>query len=64
MSLIGEDRVDLAATCASLTTEAAELRMRVMELRQELADLGARMNVIATALDRHTPCGPEEIAGR
>lgn len=56
MSLIDEDRVDLAATFESLTAEAAALRTRVMELRQELADLGARMSVISTALNRHAPC--------
>lgn len=50
MSLIDEDRVDPTATFVSLTAEAAELRVRVTELRQELADLGERMNVISTAL--------------
>ncbi|MDQ1051399.1 hypothetical protein [Streptomyces sp. V4I2] len=56
MSLIHEDRIDLAATFESLTAEAAELRDRVTELRQELAALGERMIVISTALNRHTPC--------
>jgi len=56
MSLMGEDRVDLAATFVSLTAEAAELRTRVTELRQELADLGERMNVISTTLKRHAAC--------
>ncbi|MFG2469806.1 hypothetical protein ACGFXB_30715 [Streptomyces canus] len=50
------DRVDLAATFESLTAEAAALLTRVTELRQELADLGERMNVISTALNRHEPC--------
>ncbi|MBW8818277.1 MAG: hypothetical protein JF598_08585 [Streptomyces sp.] len=56
MSLIDEDRVDLAATFELLTAEAAALRTRVTELRQELADLGERMNVISTALNRYAPC--------
>ncbi|WP_123968358.1 hypothetical protein [Streptomyces sp. TLI_185] len=56
MSVIAEDRVDVAATFESLTAEAAELRTRVTELRQELADLGERMNVISTALNRHAAC--------
>ncbi|MFJ9100881.1 hypothetical protein ACIRJM_20730 [Streptomyces sp. NPDC102405] len=56
MSLIDEDRVDLTATFESLTAEAAALSSRVTELRQELADLGERMNVISTALNRHAPC--------
>ncbi|MEU0945412.1 hypothetical protein ABZ379_21860 [Streptomyces canus] len=50
MSAVDENRVDLFATFVSLTAEAAELRIRVTELRQELADLGERMNVISTAL--------------
>ncbi|MFC8430095.1 hypothetical protein [Streptomyces sp. NPDC057253] len=50
MSLVDENRVDLSATFEGLTAEAAELRIRVTELRQELADLGERMNVISTAL--------------
>ncbi|WP_158013002.1 hypothetical protein [Streptomyces sp. Root369] len=56
MSLIDEDCVDPAATFESLTAEAAALRTRVTELRQELADLGERMNVISTALNRHASC--------
>ncbi|MGQ4386280.1 hypothetical protein [Streptomyces sp. SAS_270] len=52
MSVMGEDRVDLAATFVSLTAEAAELRTRVTELRRELADLGERMNVVSAALNR------------
>jgi hypothetical protein len=56
MSLIDEDRVDLTATFVSLTAEAAELRTRVTQLRQELADLGERMNVVSTALNRHAAC--------
>lgn len=56
MSVIAEDRGDVAATFESLTAEAAELRTRVTQLRQELADLGERMNVISTALNRHAAC--------
>ncbi|WP_176742454.1 hypothetical protein [Streptomyces sp. LUP47B] len=56
MSLIDEDRVDLTTAFESLTAEAAALSSRVTELRQELADLGERMNVISTALNRHAPC--------
>ncbi|MFL6000846.1 MAG: hypothetical protein ACJ736_42290 [Streptomyces sp.] len=57
MSLIDEDRVDLAAAFESLTAEAAALRARVTELRRELLDLGERMNVISTAVNlNHAPC--------
>ena len=56
MSLIDEDRVDLAATFVSLTAEAAGLRTRVTELRQELADVDERMRVISTALNRRAAC--------
>lgn len=50
MSLVDENRVDLFATFIGLTAEAAELRIRVTELRQELADLGERINAVSAAL--------------
>jgi predicted nucleic acid-binding Zn-ribbon protein len=55
MSVTGEDRADLAVAFVSLTAEAAELNNRVTELRQELADVRERMNVISAALNPQTP---------
>jgi uncharacterized protein YceH (UPF0502 family) len=49
-----ENRIDIAATVASLTAEAVQLQKRVDELRQELAKVDARLSAIAGVLTR--PC--------
>ncbi|MET7972493.1 hypothetical protein ABZW44_05290 [Streptomyces mirabilis] len=55
MTHTAENRTDIAAAVVSLTAEAAELETRVTELRQELADLKARMKAVGTALYQNPP---------
>ncbi|MGW2051757.1 hypothetical protein ACWCPF_42490 [Streptomyces sp. NPDC001858] len=52
MTPVTENGVDIADTVVSLSAEAAQLRTRVDELRQELVDLDARMTAISQALHR------------
>ncbi|MFJ5303213.1 hypothetical protein [Streptomyces sp. NPDC088350] len=52
MTRIHEGHPDIAVTVTALTAEAAALRSRVTELRQELVDVNDRMTALSTLLHR------------
>lgn len=55
MSQAAENRVDIAATVASLSAEAATLQTRADELRRELRIVDERMSAVVSALRLHSP---------